>query len=357
MGRWLILDIIFTVFVAVFFIGARFHFKDINDEYMSRRQTQCINGFFVLIVFIQHFKSYIKLGDYDMTYNYIANWSGQLLVVPFLFFSGYGIMLSISKKGKPYVNTILTKRFPKIWIHFALAIVLFIITNLILGKTYPPIRLMLTFLGWDGIGNSNWYIFDTLVLYILTFFSFRFVGNNRRLGLFIMSLLTSAFVITMSQFKPGYWYNTVIAYLMGMIFSTIEPSFKKVMSSGILNHIIFTTFGIIIISLAVNDKARLTSYEVFVLAGIVLLLALSLKVRFGNPILEFLGKYVFEIYILQRIPMMLLKSYIPQKYIYFAVCLVITVILAFLFRFIEKPVDKLIDGQLFKKAEPLPSEK
>lgn len=347
------MDIIFVMFAGIFFIGAKFYFKDINEEYMSRRQTQCINGFFVLIVFIQHFKSYIKLGDYDMTYNAIANWSGQLLVVPFLFFSGYGIMLSISKKGKPYVHTILTKRLPKVWSHFAMAVVLFIITNLILNKTYSPVRLLLTFLGWDGIGNSNWYIFDTLALYVLTFFSFRFVGNNRRLGLFIMSLLTSAFVIIMSYCKPGYWYNTVIAYLMGMIFSTIEPSFRKVMSTGILNYIIFTVFGVIIISLAVKDKAKLTSYEVFVIAGIILLLALSLKVRFGNPVLEFLGKYVFEIYILQRIPMILLQSHIRQKYIYFAVCLVITVILAFLFRFAEKPVDKLIDGHFFKKDKSL----
>ena len=352
-----ILDIIFLVFLIVFFIGAKFHFKDVNDEYISRRQTQCINGFFVLIVFIQHFKGYVKLGDYDMIYNNIANWSGQLLVVPFLFFSGYGIMLSISKKGKPYVNSIILKRFPKIWTHFALAIVLFIITNFIIGKTFPPTKLILTFIGWDGIGNSNWYIFDTLVLYILTFLSFRFVGTNRRLGLFIMALLTSAFVIAMSHFKPGYWYNTVIAYLLGMIFATIEPSFKKIMSSGILNYIILTTFGIIIISLAVKDKAKLTSYEVFVIAGIVLLLALSLKVRFSNPIIEFLGKYVFEIYILQRIPMILLKPYIPQKYIFFAVSFIATIIFAFLFRFIEKPVDKLIDGQLFKKAKPLPDEK
>ena len=345
------MDIIFAVFLGIFFIGAKFCFRDINDEYMSRQQTQCINGVFVLIVFIQHFKGYVKLGDYDMIYNHIANWSGQLLVVPFLFFSGYGIMLSISKKGKSYVNTILTKRFPKVWIHFAMAVVLFIITNFILGKTYPPIKLLLTFAGWDSIGNSNWYIFDTLVLYILTFLSFRFVGNNRRLGLFIMSVLTSAFVIAMSHFRPGYWYNTVIAYLMGMIFSTTEPAFRKAMSSGVLNRIILTVSGGIVISLAVKDKSSLTSYEVFVVAGIALLLALSLSVRFGNPVLEFPGKYVFEIYILQRIPMMLLKSYIGQKYIYFAVCLVITVILAFLFRFAEKPVDKLIDGQFFKRRK------
>ena len=343
------MDFIYFFFVLVLFIGAKIRVRGINDDYMSRRQTQCINGFFVLIVFLQHFKSYVKLGDYDKIYNAIANWSGQLIVVPFLFFSGYGIMLSIMKKGKPYVNTVITKRFPKVWAHFAAAIVLFIITNMIIGKTFSAQKLILTFVGWDGIGNSNWYIFDTLVLYILTFFSFRFVGKNRRLGLFIMALLTTIFVVQMSFHRPGYWYNTAISYLMGMIFATIEPQFRKVMSSRALNYIIFAVFGFIIIKLAVRDKSRLTSYEVFVLAGIVLLLALSLKVRFGNPILDFLGKYVFEIYILQRIPMILLQPYIKQKYVYFVVCFAATIVLALLFRFVEKGIDWLIDGKFLKK--------
>lgn len=343
------MNFIYFFFLLLFFIGAKIKFRGINEDYMSRRQTQCINGFFVLIVFLQHFKSYVKLGDYDKIYNAIANWSGQLIVVPFLFFSGYGIMLSIMKKGKPYVNTVITKRFPKVWAHFAAAIVLFIITNMIMGKTFSAQKLILTFVGWDGIGNSNWYIFDTLVLYILTFFSFRFVGKNRRLGLFIMALLTTIFVVQMSFHRPGYWYNTAISYLMGMIFATIEPQFRKVMSTSALNYIIFAVFGFIIIKLAVRDKARLTSYEVFVLAGIVLLLALSLKVRFGNPILDFLGKYIFEIYILQRIPMILLQPYIKQKYVYFVVCFAATIVLALMFRFVEKGIDWIIDGKFLKK--------
>ena len=270
------MDFIYFIFIGVFLIGARFYITRTNTDYISRQQTQCINGFFVLLVFIQHYKSYVKIEQFDYVYDAIGKWNGQLIVVPFLFFSGYGIMLSIAKKGTPYVNSIMTKRFPKIWVHFAMAVSLFVITNAIMGISHDPWVVFFSFFGWDGIGNSNWYIFDTLVLYVLTFFSFRFVGKNYKTGLYIMGLLTLAFIITMSFFKQPYWYNTVIAYFMGMFFALIEPHFRRWVTAGHMNYLILVTVGTIAIVFSSMDKNKMTAYEVFVLAGIVLLLAISL---------------------------------------------------------------------------------
>ena len=343
------MDYILLLFIIVFFIKSRFHFKDNNENYISRKQTQCINGFFVLIVFLRHFKSYIKFGDFDHIFQAIDGWTGQLIVVPFLFFSGYGIMLSISKKGTSYVNSVITKRFPKVWIHFMMAIVLFVFTNMYLGNKLDIYKVLFSLIGWDGIGNSNWYIFDTLVLYILTFFSFRFTGKNNKLGMYIMSLLSTGFVLFMVYFKQGYWYNTIIAYPLGMLFAFFEPKFRSWINKSHLNFIILATAGAVTIFFSSFDKGKLTSYEVFVTSSILIILALSLKVEFGNKILEFLGKYVFEIYILQRIPMLLLKQYIPQKYLYFAACFAATIVISILFRFAEKGVDYLIDGKFLKK--------
>lgn len=343
------MDFILLFFIIIFFIKAKFHFKDNNENYISRTQTQCINGFFVLIVFMRHFKSYIKFGDFDHIFQAIDSWTGQLIVVPFLFFSGYGIMLSISKKGKGYVNSIMTKRFLKVWIHFTMAIVLFVFTNMFLGNELKLNKVLFSLIGWDGIGNSNWYIFDTLVLYILTFLSFRFVGKNNKLGMYIMALLSTAFVVTMTFFKQGYWYNTIIAYPLGMLFAMTEPQFRAWINKSRFNFIIIATIGAVSIFLSSYDKGKLTSYKVFVTASIFIILALSLKVEFKNKILEFLGKYVFEIYILQRIPMLILKNYIPQKYLYFAACFAATIIISILFRFLANGVDYLIDGKFLKK--------
>lgn len=57
----------------------------------------------------------------------------------------------------------------------------------------------------------------------------------------------------------------------------------------------------------------------------------TMKVNIGNPILKFLGRHVFSIYILQRIPFMVLKNFIGNVYLYFVFSLIITLIIAVLY--------------------------
>ena len=54
---------------------------------LNKEQTTCINGIFVLFVFLSHF------GQYEtMPWNRLLLAIGQLMVAPFLFYSGYGII-------------------------------------------------------------------------------------------------------------------------------------------------------------------------------------------------------------------------------------------------------------------------
>ncbi len=337
------MDIVLLISVVILLIGAKPCFKKPNSGYISREQTACINGFFVLIVFLRHFKGYIELGRFDKVFSVIDGWTGQLIVVPFLFFSGYGIMLSIQKKGLPYVNSVMTKRFPKVWFHFAVAVALFVPVNLYLGNHYPLKKILLSMIGWDGIGNSNWYIFDTLALYAMTFLSFRIFSKDRKKGLYLMFLLTGAFLFFMAKHRPGYWYNTAIAYPLGMLYASIEPEVGKWFQKLPMNRLIVFTAGGVLLAASSFHKNAFTSYELFVLGAVLVMLVLSLKVKLGNPLLRFFGKYVFEIYILQRIPMLLLKDHISNKYILFAVCFAVTIIISVLFRLLFDMIDKLFD--------------
>ena len=66
-----------------------------------------------------------------------------------------------------------------------------------------------------------------------------------------------------------------------------------------------------------------------------------MRVSLNNAVLRWCGKNLFGLYILQRIPMMIFKqvglaSY--DVYLYFIACLVVTVVMAWLF---EKYVGKL----------------
>ena len=62
----------------------------------------------------------------------------------------------------------------------------------------------------------------------------------------------------------------------------------------------------------------------------------SAKLRF-----QFLGQYVFEIYILQRVSMIIFKRYF-HEWIYFLICIVVTFGLAYVFKKLETKIDMLI---------------
>ena len=47
--------------------------------------------------------------------------------------------------------------------------------NIFLKIHFDWKTILLSFTGWVGIGNSNWYMFDIFVLYILLFVSFYFL--------------------------------------------------------------------------------------------------------------------------------------------------------------------------------------
>lgn len=87
----------------VFFCGAKFVKSDeFNSDYMSKDTTGAINGIFVLLVFMCHISGYMQLGSpSDKIWLDLKSWLGQLVVVTFLFYSGYGMMCSIIKKGTP----------------------------------------------------------------------------------------------------------------------------------------------------------------------------------------------------------------------------------------------------------------
>ena len=57
-------------------------------------------------------------------------------------------------------------------IHFDIAVALFLICDIILGKHYDLKTVLLAFTGWTSIGNSNWYIFAVIILYFIVLLSF-----------------------------------------------------------------------------------------------------------------------------------------------------------------------------------------
>lgn len=73
---------------------------EFNTDYISRDQSTAINGLFTVLVFLSHVCNYISLdGNFDKPYSTFKSYLLQMVVVPFLFYSGFGIMESIKKNA------------------------------------------------------------------------------------------------------------------------------------------------------------------------------------------------------------------------------------------------------------------
>ena len=169
---------LYLVIILLLCWGASIQRNGFYADYCNKSQSCCIKGFFILVVFSRHVWPYLAEKGYsfsafgDQIFRYIDSRLGQLLVVMFLFYSGYGVMESIKKKGVGYVKMMPIRRIFVTLANFDIAVLLFMITDILLGIDYPLSEVILAFSGWKSIGNSNWYIFVILCCYMSTYLAY-----------------------------------------------------------------------------------------------------------------------------------------------------------------------------------------
>ncbi len=316
--------------------------KEPIEEYISPSQTSAINGIFVMFVFLRHFKQYIELGRYDAYFKACDSWLGQLIVTTFLFYSGYGIMYSIMHKDN-YVRTI-PKRALKLLIRFDVAIILFLIVGLIIGKHYPLQRILLSFTGWKSVGNSNWYIFVVLCLYVFTFVAGIILKNKYLLIALFVAACGLGYIFVVSLLGKGtYWYDTILCYPAGMLFAVNADKINSILKKSMAGRVLSIIFTFVLFILCYNLRsnisdpyAKVLMYELTAIFFVLFIVALTTVFVVSNAVLVWLGRFVFEIYILQRIPMILLKDKIPGTGLYFALCFAITLVISVIFKKTEE---------------------
>lgn len=332
--------------ILTLFIGIRYRKKGDVNSYMAKEGTTSICGLFALLVFFSHFNGYPELSSFnqfDLLARDTSSALGQLVVVPFLFFSGYGIFEQIKSRGDGYIKALPKKRIFKIYLMFLFAWFFYFILALIFNSNYSVRHYISSIFGITSIGNSNWYVVIIIALYFSTYLSFK-VSNDKKVALIINLLLGTLlyFILKNQKDLDSSWWNTIFAYLAGLVYSFFKEKilaiYQKYNWTRIVSLIIVVgltaAFGLLNF-IYPNDLL----YALMVISFALILPSLLANFKIGNKFLLTLGKYTFWIYILQRIPMIIF-SYVPYirntVYLYFVICLMITAILAIL-------IDKLFN--------------
>ena len=333
------MGVLFLLFGLICLFGCRFYFKkEWNREYLSIEQTQVIKGIFIGIVFFSHINSYVTYSSFkDELVRQFTQLLGQTMVAPFLFYSGYGVMESIRKKGKDYVSAIPKKRILGTLFRFDCAAVLFVIEELWRGKVYSPGRYLQAFLAWEHIENSNWYIFVILLLYGITYLAFRVFSNpGKAVGASCLLVCLWIFCMDFWQIKGIWWYDTALCYVLGMTYSLYRPQIENLLSRS---RILYWTLvaGLLVAVLLMKPlEYQVVGSSIRTLLFAFLVVAATMRIRVKSRILHWCGTHLFSLYILQRIPMLVFRHVgLAERSIplFGICCLVCTVLLTIPFEY------------------------
>lgn len=320
------------------------------EDFLGREQTNSIKGIFILFVFIRHVLQYIESSGYefisvgDKIFRMTNAMAGQLIVVMFLFYSGYGVMEAIRNKGDQYVLRIPKHRILPTIINFDVAVLFFLVVTIAFEKPFSCMQIILSMVCWDSLGNSNWYIFDIILCYFTSFIMFRFTNNYKYSFCLGGGVIVASIFLLNWAGKPTCWYNTLCAYLAGMMFSVCKQRLihlwsKKYWQMFLLIGCIFMGLYFMTYVLKSGSFAWIVCYNLVSVVFALLVVQITMKLKVSNDVLIWLGINLFPLYIYQRLPMVVLyeidKGMFVQNYVvvYMAICCVVTGCVAFLYKF------------------------
>lgn len=316
-----------------------------HEDYLMPKRCNAIKGIFILFVFVRHLRSYLldigaQIGRLDTISLFIDDNLGQLIVAMFLFYSGYGLMESYKKKGAEYINLLPSKRILPTLLNFDIAVLIFYVVSLAIGKNYSTQELCLSLIGWESVGNSNWYIFVILICYILFYLSNSIFGREKNPQSIILLLCFLFFTGAMlSKTKPEWWYNTLLCFLSGIFYSNYVKGYEEKLLK-VYWAVFLTLIIIIVILFIIESDFYCIKYNVLSTVFAFWVILLTMKFQIRSDVLCWLGKNLFPMYIFQRLPMIVLASYdgvfwVSNTVAFSFVTLFFTVGLTFLYKYID----------------------
>ena len=314
-----------------------------KSDYISREQTLSINGLFMAFILMSHtFAKCSNSNVFNDIFGSVRIYLGQFVVVPILFFSGYGIIESVKHK-RDYIKAFPKQRLLNIYLKFAIISLIYVIINLI-WPLYGVERVILSFTGLISIGNGGWYVWATLIIYVFIIASFNLFKNKIVWAVASTTVLTAALTVLEMLFDfPTYYYSTMIFMPIGMCFSIVKGTFDRIVMKN--NFIwalsLFVSIALSVIFNILADKS-FVFFPVWCFFGMIGLLIVCMKFKMNSPIVKWIGQTSFLNFLLQGIPQRIFGMFITNDWLYYVLVFVVTFILIAVFDAFLKPIDKVL---------------
>ena len=322
--------ILAAVLVAILIAGAKASKRrEWQEEPLALGTSKAIQGFSAVAIILHHLSQDLMkdAGPFEF-----LSGCGVLFVGIFFFFSGFGLYTSLKTK-KDYLKGFLRKRLITILIPFYSCIAVFTIASCICGTKYKALALLKVLSGWSLINNHMWYIVEIAILYLAFFLIYKLIRNRTAatvvMSVFVLAMMGGSLLLCHGKdmscaywFMGEWWYNASLLFIVGILVSKHQDGLRKIARKAYV--VLLPLFGILTAVFGwitkrflekysywseipgkdprYLDKLRCLSVQVpFILCFVLFVLLVMMKVRFGNPVLTFLGAISLELYLIHNL--------------------------------------------------------
>lgn len=352
-----------------------------HEDFLSLKVSKGIQGFCAIAIICHHFSQYL-IYNYDGagSLNIFEN-IGVWFVGIFFFCSGYGIIKSYRTKEN-YLHGFLKKRLPVILVPFYVITIIFTIISISSGKNFynmdnvltlgiiSPLTVILSLIGIMLVNSHAWYIVAITVFYLAFYFCFKKSKNDKNalihMGIFSVIYILVCIVLGHGflWFQGEWWYNSSFLFFIGMLVAYNEEKitayakekYKILLPISLIGTVITILLDIFILH-AVSYYSSIVGCFVclaFQLPSIIFfvmfVLLVSMKIKFNNPALDFLGKIALEVYLIHNLFLAGFRSnciFIENDILYLAAIYASTILAACILH--------VIDQKLIKSIKHVPS--
>lgn len=348
-----------------------------HEDFLSLQQSKILQGMIAVSIVFHHLSQYIT--------TYGNEWKGPitlyssmgiLFTTIFFFCSGFGLMTSFQTKPD-YLKTFIKRRIPAVLIPFLISnIIYFLFVGVYFDRVDSVIDSLVCIIGIRLINTNTWFLVEILLLYLAFYLTHHFIKKPCKamgvLSAFVGILMLVSLLLCHDNSEKGgrwfmgeWWYNTTIFFLVGMYtaryYTKIIAFFKKhykwlLPVSVVAFFLMFDLEEVVLRSFGYykeweghpgyGAKFFTLIAQILVCATwLVMVLLISMKVRFKNRVLILLGKISLEIYIIHELfKLYLVYNYERSDVVLFLWVLVCSIAVAIPLHMLHQLLIRLISG-------------
>ncbi|WP_341526631.1 acyltransferase [Nostoc sp. UHCC 0302] len=209
--------------------------KTVNDKPLSILQSNQMKGLAIIIIILFHLSIHTLAKPSDLPF---FKSSGFKAVALFLILSGFGLTISMQKKG---INNFFSKRFTKVYIPFLFAMLLEIFLNQSINNN-PHIltELYNAFFNVSILNSHMWFIVFILLWYIVIYLLF-YLNLSNKSKIFLLCLVSVCILVASEPSKDSALFlckinafSFPLGCLLGLNYENIKPKIDRLLKQNLL---------------------------------------------------------------------------------------------------------------------------